>query len=94
MSIKDIYKGKTIVTETPPPWVWKVCSRTVSAPEFIEQRAKGRMKLERGKLFEQAEITWEEYHKDLNREIEKRMLTGSEMQKLLFLGDIYSKDKP
>jgi hypothetical protein len=65
MSIKDIYKDKTVVTETPPPWVWKVCSRTVSVPEFIEQRAKGRMKLERGKLFEQAEITWEEYRKSL-----------------------------
>jgi len=94
MSIKVIYKGKTIVTETPPPWVWKVCSRTVSVPEFIKQRAKGRMKLESGQLFEHVQITWEEYHKDLTREIEKRMVTGSEMKKLLFLGDIYSKDKP
>lgn len=71
--IKEYWNNKVTVTETPPPWVWKLCDRTVSVPEFIEKRAKDLMKMQNGSIYELVQITWQEYRAEIDRKLGSRL---------------------
>lgn len=75
------------------PWVWRTLDRKVSVPEFIEGRARGRMRLFNGEVQEHIQISWQEYEVIMSVMMMERMKAANDLMVDMMNDKLYGDDK-